>query len=145
MLVLLVGLAFLFFFLKCILLTMLLQLSQFFSPLSPPPPCIPTSSIPLLSSCPWIVQISSLASPFPILFLTVYFVPTYYASYSLYLFPLSSPSHSPLIPLHVIFCGSVPVLVVCLVFLGSVVHSCEFVVILLFIVFIFFFFLDNSL
>ena len=37
----------------------------FFLPLYPPPPCIPH-----LSSCPWVVHISSLASPFPILFLT---------------------------------------------------------------------------
>ena len=41
------------------------------------------SSSPSLSSCPWVVHISTLASPFPILFLTspVYFVPTKYASF----------------------------------------------------------------
>ena len=49
------------------------------------------------------------------------------------------------------FCDSVPVLVVCLVhfcfcfFLDSVVDSCEFVAILLFIVLILFFFLGKSL
>ena len=55
-----------------------------------------------LSSCPWVMHISSLASPFPILFLTSpYFVPTNYASYSLYLFP-NSPSPFSLITLQVI-------------------------------------------
>ena len=72
-------------FFKYILLIMLLQLSHFFSPLfpstlQPPLPLHP----PTLSSCPWVVHISSLACVFPILFLTspVYFVPTIYASYS---------------------------------------------------------------
>ena len=67
-------------------------------------PLCPASLLPPaflhLSSCLWVVHISSLASPFPILFLTspVYFVPTIYASYSLYLFPHSTPPphhHSP--------------------------------------------------
>ena len=58
------------------------------------------------------------------------------------------PTDNPPCDLH--FCGSVPVLVVCLVcfcfylFLGSVVDSCKFAVILLFI-FLIFFFLDKSL
>ena len=34
------------------------------SPCTPPPTCIP----PTLSSCPWVVHVSSLASPFHILF-----------------------------------------------------------------------------
>ena len=40
-------------------------------------PSFPPAILPL-SSCPWVVHISSLATPFPILFLTspVYFVPT---------------------------------------------------------------------
>ena len=72
------------FLFKYILLIMLLQLSQFFS-LCPPPPStsLPSSNPPLLSSCLWVVRVSSLASPFPMLFLTsppVYFVPTNYAS-----------------------------------------------------------------
>ena len=48
---------------------MLLQLSRFspFAPLHPVPP-IPSSNTHL-SSCPWVVHISSLAAPFPILFL----------------------------------------------------------------------------
>ena len=53
-------------------------------------------------------------------------------------------------PCDLYFCDSVPVLVVCLVcfcscsFYGSVVDSCEFII-LLFIVLIIFFFLDKSL
>ena len=88
--------AFHFFFLKYILLIMLLQFSHFLSPLYSPLLCtLPPTSTPLhtLSSCPWVVHIRSLAFPFPILLLTspVYFVPTTYASYSLYLLPLSPP------------------------------------------------------
>ena len=83
-----------FFFLKYILLILLLQLSHF-SLLYPPLPCIPPpTSIPLpFGSCLWVIHVSSLASSFPILFLTspVYFVPTIYASYSLYLLPHSPP------------------------------------------------------
>ena len=58
---------------------------------------------------------------------------------------LAHPTDNP--PRDLCFCDSVPVLVVCLVhfcFLGSVVDSCEFVVILLFIA-LTFFFLDKSL
>ncbi|KAF6104303.1 hypothetical protein HJG60_011281 [Phyllostomus discolor] len=57
---------------KCILLIMLLYLSHFllpcisFSPVPHLPICIP----PTLSSCLWVIHIRSLASPFPILFLT---------------------------------------------------------------------------
>ena len=57
-----------------------------------------------LTSCPWVLHISSLASTFPIIFsIFPSFVPTNYASYSLYLF-----SHSPLSPFllktfHIIF------------------------------------------
>ena len=51
---------------------MLLQLSQFSSLCLPPPSSFPPAipSTPLLSSCPWVAHISSLASSFPILFLT---------------------------------------------------------------------------
>ena len=86
-------------------------------------------------------HISSLASPFPILFLPS---PCLFCNYLLcFLFPvpfhpfshLPLPTNNP--PCYLHFCDSVPVLVVCLVFvfLGSVVDNCEFVVILLFIVF----------
>ena len=43
----------------------------FISPLYSPQPCTPLPpAFPPLSSCPWVVHVSSLASPFPILFLT---------------------------------------------------------------------------
>ena len=47
-----------------------------FIPLCPVHPLPP--SFPQLTSCPWVIHINCLASPFPILFLTspVYFVPT---------------------------------------------------------------------
>ena len=55
-------------FLKYILLIMLLRLSHFFSPLFPStlyPHFHQHSTPPQLSSYPWIVHVSSLASPFP--------------------------------------------------------------------------------
>ena len=69
---------------------------------------------PALSSCPWVVHINSLASPFPILFLTF---PCLFCSYRLcFLFhiPLPLPTNNPPNDLH--FCDSVPVLVACLLF-----------------------------
>ena len=101
------------------LLIMLLQLSHFhpFTPLHHAHPLPPT--FPSYSSCPWVILISSLASTFLTLFLPT---PCLFSTYHLcYLFsvpfPPLSPSHSPvdnpLCDLH--FCGSVPVLVVCLV------------------------------
>ena len=58
-------------------------------------------TFPPFSSCPWVMYISSLVSTFPILFLTSpYFLPTIYATYSLYIFPLSPPPTPPLITLH---------------------------------------------
>ena len=88
---------FVFFLFKYILLIMLLQLSHF--PLYSPPPCAPPSTrIPPFSSCPWVIHISSLASTFPILFLTF---PCLFSTYHLcYLF--SVPPTSLLITLHVI-------------------------------------------
>ena len=81
----------------------------------------------------------------------VYFLPIIYATYSLYLSPLSPPP-TPLITLHVISISVTLFLfqlfaqfVFIFVFvLGVVVNNHEFVVILLFIVLIFFF-LDKSL
>ena len=107
-----------FGFFKYILLSMLLQLFHFFSTLYSPPPCTPLPPpFSHLSSCPWVVHISSLASPFPILLLTA---PCLFCTYCLsFLFPILSPcpllADSPLCDLH--FCDSVPVLVVCLVLL----------------------------
>ena len=134
---------------------MLLQLSQIFFlfiPLCSAPPFQP--AFPHLSSCPWVIHISSLASPFPILFLTY---PCLFCTYHLcflFLVPFlhSSPFPSLLITLPVI---SIPLVlflfqlfaqvVFVFVFLGSVVDSCEFIVLLLFIFLIIFSFLDKSL
>ena len=118
----------------------------FFSPLFPsalytrPPPAFPH-----LSSCPWVVHKSSLAFPFLILFLTLpgLFVSTIYASYSLYLFLLSpsAPSSRVCGTVVLLFCSCSSYLLSS--FLGSVLDSCEFAVISLFIVLIIFFFLDK--
>ena len=92
-------------------------------PISPPtPPCPPPSlpHSPPYSSCPWVILISSLASTFPTLFLPS---PCLFYTYHLYYlfsvpFPPLSSSQSPIDnpPYDLHFCGSVPVLVVCLVF-----------------------------
>ena len=97
-------------------LIMPLQLSHSspFIPLRPAHPLPP--AFPPFSSCPWVVRISSLASTFPILFLTS---PCLFSTYHLcYLFsvpfpplsPFHSPTDNPPCDLH--FCGSVPVLLV---------------------------------
>ena len=108
-----------FVFLKSILLIMVLQLSHFapFTPLCPAHPLPPT--FPPYSPCPWVIHISSLASTFPILFLPS---PSLFSTYHLcYLisvrFPPLSTSHSPVDnpPCELHFCGSIPVVVVCLV------------------------------
>ena len=122
-------------------LFMLLQSPQFFS-LSPPPSS-PVILLPLFMSLGR--DISSLASPFSILLLTS---PHLFYTYQLVLLnpftlypviPDPSPTgHHPNV-LHI--CGSVSVLLVCLVcFLDSVVDSYVFIAILMFIVLIFFFF-----
>ena len=111
------------YFLKYILLIMLLQLSHYFSPfysLHPSSNQYP----PQLSSCPWVIHTSSLASPCPMLLLTS---PWQFCTYHLCFlfpvplppfFPLTLPADNPPCDLH--FCDSVPVLVVCLV------HFCFF-------------------
>ena len=108
-----------FLFFKIYLLIMLLQLSHFhpFTQLHPAHPLPPT--FPTYSSCPWVILISSLASTFPIIFLPS---PCLFSTYHLcYLFsvpfPPLSPSQSPIDnpPCDLHFCGSVSVLVVCLV------------------------------
>ena len=114
-------------------------------PFTPTLPCnsLPAAS-PTLSSCPWVVHINYLAFsiscailnlPLSILYLPfMLFIPSTFSPVPLF----SLPADNPPCDLH--FCVSIPVLVVCSVhfwfcFLGSVVDSCEFVVILLFIVF----------
>ena len=85
--------------------------------LHPAHPLTPT--FPLYSSCPWVILVSSLASTFPILFLPS---PCLFSTYLLcYLFSVPSPpspSHSPVDnpPCDLHFCGSVSLLVVCLIF-----------------------------
>ena len=86
---------------------MLLQFSQIFPFLYPTLlPVLPCSSIPPhLSSCPWVVHVSSLASLFPILFLTSPHL--FYACQLCFLFTVPFPatffpSPSPLKTLHVI-------------------------------------------
>ena len=99
-----------------VLLIMLLQLSHF-PPfiLLFPAHLLPRTFLPY-SSCPWVIHISSLASLFPILFLTS---PCLFSNYHLcYLFSVSSPlapSHSPIDnpPCDLHLYGYVPVLVVC--------------------------------
>ena len=88
---------FIFHFLNYILLIMLLQLSQFF-PLHPPPPSNPHSlrQFPHHCSCPWVMCISSLATPFPIL----YFISPWLYCNQLFVFlnPLTSLPILPNIP-----------------------------------------------
>ena len=107
-----------FSFFKDILLIMLLQLSNFFSPRYSPPTCTTfPPAFPPLRSCPWVIHISSLASPFPILFLTSLCLFCTYHLCFLFSVPFSPLSHSPTNnpPCDLAFCESVPVLVVCLV------------------------------
>ena len=104
-----------FRFVKVYFIDYAITVVPFFSPLSPCSTCT-TPSLPRFSSCPWVVHISSLASPFPILFLTS---PCLFCTYNLcFLFPIPFPSFSPLHlptdnpPYDLSFCESVPVLVV---------------------------------
>ena len=107
---------------KIYLLIMLLQLSHFppFTPLHPAHPLPPTfhPTFPAYSSCPWVIHISSLTCTFPVLFSpspSIFYLP--FMLLILCTFPPSHPSHSPVDnpPCDLHFCGSVPVLVVCLV------------------------------
>ena len=100
-----------FFFKTYIVLLMLLRLSHFpsFTPLHPATPHIP----PPHSSWPWVIQISSLASTFPILFLTS---PCLFSNYHVcYLFsvhfprtifPFHFPTDNPPCDLHFCSCSS---------------------------------------
>ena len=98
-------------------------LVPFFPPFYSPPPCIPNPpASPPFSSCPWVIHISSLASPFPILFLMSSCLICAYHLCFLFpvpfppalVLPLPLPPDNPPCDLH--FCDSVPILIVCLVF-----------------------------
>ena len=99
------------FFLYCIDYT--IPVVPVFVPL-PPPPGIPfPSSNPLLSSCPWVMHLSSLASPFPVLFLTS---PCLFCSYQLcFLIPTPFP-HSPPSPFQLITLRMISVSMILLLF-----------------------------
>ena len=103
--------------LKDILLIMLFQVSQFslFASLHLVPPFPP--AISSLSSCPWVMHISSLASPFPILFLILSCLfCTYHLCFLTSIpFPLFSPFPIDNPPYDLCIYDSVPVLVFCLV------------------------------
>ena len=92
---------FIFFFLKYIYWLYYYSFPIFFSLL------LPTTTYPLPlphSSCPWIMCISCLASPFPILFLTSPYLCTYHLCFLLPVtFPHYPLSPSTLIILHGIF------------------------------------------
>ena len=95
---------FLFLFLKIYFIDYAIIVVPF-SPHYSSPPCTPLlPSFPPFSSRPWVIHIHSLASTFPNYSypLPVYFLPAIYATYSLYLFPLSPPPTPLLIILHVI-------------------------------------------
>ena len=94
-------LSFSFSFLKYIVMIMLLQLSHFFSPPYPSPPCTNSHPPAFPHFSPWDIHISSSASTFLTLFLTS---PCLFSTYYLcFLFPVSFPpillSPSPLITL----------------------------------------------
>ena len=85
---------------------------------SPSSHSILLTSIPLtLTSSPWVIHRSSLASAFTILFLTFSCLFCTYHLYFLFSVPFPPLSPSPVdnLPCDLHFCGSIPVLVVCLV------------------------------
>ena len=119
-----------------------------FIPLCPAHPLVATFTN--LSSCPWVIHISSPLG-FSISYTTLK-LPLFFTYHLCFLFPVPFPLFFPLPlssdnpPFSLIWSYSSCLLslFLFLLFLGSVVDSCEFVVILLFIFFIFFF-LDNFL
>ena len=119
-------------FKKYILLILLLQLSHFshFIPVCLAHPLPP--AFPPFSSCPRVVHISSLASTFPILFANSHCLFSTYRLCYLFSVPFptlsspNSPTDNPACDLH--FCGSVPVLVVCLVCFCFLVFEVQLVI-----------------
>ena len=82
-------------------------------------PAPSSTSIALLSSCPWVIHINSLASSLPILVLTFpCLFSTYHLSYlfSVTFLPFSPPLTTDNPPCDFHFCDSVPVLIVCFAF-----------------------------
>ena len=137
-----------YLFLKYISLIILLQLSILFllDPSTWYPDFLRQS---LLSSFLCVAHVSSLTSPFPILFLTP---PCLFCTYQFVLLnpwtfspivPSPLPADNPPNDLHIYDTGSV-LLVFFVCVLNSVVDSCEFIVILMFLV-LTFFFLNKSL
>ena len=119
------------YFLNYILLIILLQLSHFF-PLSPStqhPQSLWQS--PHHCSCPWVKCISSLATSFPILYFTSpWLFCNYFTASPIPPFPPSSGNHQNALCVH----DTVSVLV-CLVFLDSIVDRYVFIAILLLLIF----------
>ena len=111
---------FLPYFFKIYFIHYAITVVPFFSSLYSTLPCTPLPPTPLpshLSSCPWVIHISSLASPFPTLFLTS---PCLFSTYHLcFLHPVPFPPFCPAPadnpPFDLYFCESVAVIVVCLV------------------------------
>ena len=133
---------------------MLLQLSHFFSPLFPStlnlpfPPAFPTLVHIYGCTCKFFgFPISHTVLNLPLSILYLPFMLLISCTFSPIL-PIPLPADNP--PCDLYFWESVPVLVICLVcfcfcfFLGSVVDSFQFVVILLF-AFLIFFFLEKTL
>ena len=109
----------LFLLFKYILLIMLLQLSHFFFPFSLLPCTPPPTNIPSpLRSCPWVVHVFGLSISYTILNLPLsilclpimLLIPCAFFLHS----PPPLPTDNPPCDPH--FCDSIPVLVVCLVF-----------------------------
>ena len=135
-----------------------LQLSHFFFPCIPlcsvtPPTIIPPPEFKAMGHIykffGFSISHTILILPWSILYLP--FIPLIPCTFIPILRPSPHPSDNP--PCALYFCESVPVRVVCLdsfrfcfcFCLGLVVDSCEFVVTLLFVFFIFFFFSHKSL
>ena len=121
------NLDFKFIFFKLYFIDYAIIVALIFPPLPPTHPASPTpSQSPRHCSCPWVMHISSLATPFPIL----YFISPWL--FCNYLFVLLNPPTSSPLPPHphpsenhqnnLCILDSVSVLLICLVcFLDSIV------------------------